>query len=336
MNELKIVTCTGYGGTGSSVISDLLKEYDTVKSMGDFEFSLTHEVDGISDLQHYIVDDFNRLKTTEALYRFKKLVKSVSKHYSPFFNNRFDELIEQYVTELTDVKWNGFWHQHIRRTPPVMRYLTYIIPNIIWEFARKYIRDNNGYEPPTKMRRQEMILSYGEDKFFYITRKLFDRLSAELNTDGKAEYIVMDQLVPPFSTSRYLNYFTNLKIIVIDRDPRDLYLLNKLFWNEGWIPSDDVQEYIKWFALIRSHQQFETENPKHVLRLKFEDCVLNYDETIQKIENFIGLASELHTRPKTRFNPDVSVRNIRLWEKIKKHKDDIKEIQVKLSKFCYT
>ena len=90
------------------------------------------------------------------------------------------------------------------------------------------------------MRRQEMILSYGEDKFFYITRKLFDRLSAELNTDGKAEYIVMDQLVPPFSTSRYLNYFTNLKIIVIDRDPRDLYLLNKLFWNEGWIPSDDV------------------------------------------------------------------------------------------------
>lgn len=71
----KIITCTGFGGTGSSAISDLFKEFDNVKSCGNFEFSLAHEVDGISDLQHAIVDDFHRNKTTEAIYRFQKLIK---------------------------------------------------------------------------------------------------------------------------------------------------------------------------------------------------------------------------------------------------------------------
>ena len=52
----KYITCTGFGGTGSSVISDLMKEFDNVKSCGsDFEMSIAFATDGISDLQHYIV-----------------------------------------------------------------------------------------------------------------------------------------------------------------------------------------------------------------------------------------------------------------------------------------
>ena len=41
MREHKIITCTGYGATGSSVITDLLKEFKTVHSLGDFEFSIS-------------------------------------------------------------------------------------------------------------------------------------------------------------------------------------------------------------------------------------------------------------------------------------------------------
>ena len=36
--KTKIITCTGYGGTGSSAITDLLKEFQNVYSYGDVEF----------------------------------------------------------------------------------------------------------------------------------------------------------------------------------------------------------------------------------------------------------------------------------------------------------
>ena len=192
----QLITCTGYGGTGSSVISDLLKEYESVKSMGDFEFSLAHEVDGISDLQHYYVDDFNRLKTTEGIYRFQKLVKSIRKHYSPFFNNRFASIINEYLNSIIEVEWKGFWHQHIRRTPFIPRFFTYLMPNKIWELIRR-ICSNKDYELPVKMRKQTMCLGYGRDRFFRATVNLYDNLTYELTKDTDAKYLVMDQLVPP-------------------------------------------------------------------------------------------------------------------------------------------
>lgn len=45
-----IITCASYGGTGSSAITDLMKEFNNVKSLGEFEFSIAHDLDGISDL----------------------------------------------------------------------------------------------------------------------------------------------------------------------------------------------------------------------------------------------------------------------------------------------
>ena len=38
----QIVTCTGHGGTGSSFITDFFKEFENVKSTGNFEFTLSY------------------------------------------------------------------------------------------------------------------------------------------------------------------------------------------------------------------------------------------------------------------------------------------------------
>lgn len=199
----------------------------------------------------------------------------------------------------------------------------------------KYIHDNKGYESRIWMRRKEMILSYGADNFFKATQSMFDDLTNELVKGEDDRYLVMDQLVPPYSTQRYINYFSNIKIIVIDRDPRDLYLLNKLFWNEGWIPSNDIDAFIKWFGLIREHRKFEKDNEEKVLRIQFEDLVLDYENAIDRIEKFIGIDSADHVRPRTFFNPDFSIRNMRLWEKYAVNQEDIKKIEENLSEYCY-
>lgn len=335
MTKHKIITCTGYGGTGSSLITDLLKEFDNVKSLGDFEFSLAHEVDGISDLQHAIVDDFHRNKVSEALFRFKRLITNVDRAYNALFNNKFSEISEEYINRLIDVEWDGFWHQHLWRKSIISRRINYSIPTHFQLLLNRLIGKSTGYEFVPFQKRNKMFISYGEEKFFEATRNYYDSLFQQLDLESRCDYIAVDQLVPCYNLERYLNYFTNLKVIIVDRDPRDLYILNKLYWNEGWIPSDNINVYIKWFALIRQHQNNENFNNPNVLKIQFEDCIYNYDETIQKIYDFIGLNSINHKNKRKYFNPDASIKNTMLWKREKSFEKEIQLITENLSQYCY-
>ena len=47
---MKIITCASYYGSGSSALTDLVSEYDSVKDLSDFEFRILHDMDGVRDL----------------------------------------------------------------------------------------------------------------------------------------------------------------------------------------------------------------------------------------------------------------------------------------------
>ena len=71
MSKNMLVTCAGFGGSGSSAITDILKEFKEIKSLGDFEFTVAHELDWLSDLEYYIVDNKHSLNVDAGIYRFK-------------------------------------------------------------------------------------------------------------------------------------------------------------------------------------------------------------------------------------------------------------------------
>lgn len=329
----KIITCTGFGGTGSSAISDLFKEFDNVKSCGNFEFSLAHEVDGISDLQHAIVDDFHRNKTTEAIYRFQKLIKLIRKNYRNFFGDKFDAITDRYISNLVETEWMGFWHQHSYRGGEFRMYMLYVIPFVLQHYIHRIFNKSN-YEWVPKQHRELMQLSRDKDRFFNATRNYYTELFNELDPDANYEYLVLDQLVPSYNYSRYINYFDNIKIIQVDRDPRDLYLLNELFWHEGWIPSENIETYIKWYRLLRENNMQDCDN-KNVLKIQFEDLILNYDETLKKILNFTEIPKTHHTDKRKYFNPLISIKNINLWKNIKNKEDQTTQIANELNEYCY-
>ena len=58
------------------------------------------------------------------------------------------------------------------------------------------------------------------------------------------EYLLFDQLFPSNVNEEYLEYFDFEKVILVDRDPADLYFMNKVFWGSGYIPSEDVKTFI--------------------------------------------------------------------------------------------
>lgn len=329
-----IITCTGFGGTGSSVISDLFKEFTNVKSCGDFEFSLAHEVDGISDLQHALVDDFHRNKTTEAIYRFQSLINEIKKSYDVYFNKRFSIHVSEYLNEIIDVEWNGWWHQHILRAPKWKKYLVYRIPEILQTKIIKPFKKNN-YEFVPKYHLEPMCLGRGKEVFFEATRRFYDNLFSELDIENRFDYLVLDQLVPSYNYDRYFEYFSNLKVIEVDRDPRDLYLLNEMFWHEGWIPSKQIEVFIEWFQILRKNNSSENTDGTRLLKIKFEDTIFSYEETLNRILSFVNVDKNCHILKRKFFNPDFSKKNTQLWKKFPERSKEIYLIEKNLSEYCY-
>lgn len=335
MSYNKVITCASYGGTGSSVVTDLLKEFDNAKSFGSYEFTIAHEPNGISDLQHYIVDDFHRIKVDEGIYRFEKNIQKISKVYDANFNNKFTLITNDYLNELVSVCWKGNSFTHQDRYSKIEYFIRFSVSDKIQRILHKILRRSTGYEFVPRFPKMDMKLpSCTKEQFLNITRKYTESIFDVANDNGY-EYIVFDQLVPPTNTSRYINYFNDLKIIVVDRDPRDLYLLNKMFWKEGWIPTDNVEDFIQYFNIIRDPLKYEKDDEDKVLRVKFEDLVLKYDESIDCITKFIGISKESHIYKKKFFNPEVSIKNLKLWKKYKDYDEDIKIIEQKLSEYIY-
>lgn len=334
----KYITCTGFGGTGSSVISDLMKEFSNVKSCGsDFEMSLAFDIGGISDLQHYLVDDFERHKITEGIYIFKRYIRIIQKGYCQFLGNDFIEIMDDYLRKIVLMEWNGENHMQHFRYGAFWRWFYYCLLPRTQNKIRKFLLMSDGYEHTAYLKKKlPMQLTVEESVFFEETRKMFSTILNLLDKNNQYEYLCFDQLVPPYNFDRYLKYFTNLKVVVIDRDPRDLYLLNKVYWKEAWIPSENVNNYIKWFlGLRRTLQEDLVANSKNVLFVKFEDTIYKYNDTIDKIIHSLEIDPNNHIEKQKYFNPERSMRNTKLWDRFPQYQKDISEIEKELNIFCY-
>lgn len=81
---------------------------------------------------------------------------------------------------------------------------------------------------------------------------------------GEKEYLMVDQIVPPTNLNRYLRYFDDIKVCIVDRDPRDILILEKHVWKDGVI-SNDVETFCKWFQYTRAHRKAEKNDEQKVL-----------------------------------------------------------------------
>ena len=330
----KYITCTGFGGTGSSVISDLMQEFDNVKSCGsDFEMSMAFDIGGVSDLQHYLVDDFERHKVSEGLYMFKRYIDCIKPGYKHYLGEDFEKIIDAYIKDLVLIEWQGENHmQHFRYDNNKRWFYYYFIPRI-QNKLRKWFLHDDGYEHSCYLKKLlPMEITVLEQDFYEKTQRMFGAILDLIDLEDVYDYLCFDQLVPPYHIDRYAKYFPNLKVVVVDRDPRDLYLLNELYWHEAWIPSFDINTFIKWFKELRRNTCHNCEN---VMIVKFEDTIYRYDDVIPHIITFLELDDCHQVYKKKFFNPNKSMQNTRLWEKTDRYKLEIGQIAECLNSYCY-
>lgn len=336
---MKIITVTGYYGTGSSAVTDLITELDNVHSLGDREIRFLHDPHGVSDLEFNIVENFNRHNSSYAIKHFIKMAKFLNstcgyKKYAKIFNNKFLEHSYNYVNDLTAFKYRGSWHYDVIDKGIFF----YVLDRICNKFVAKIncITKRKLLKTYNCLNKNEEVV-YGvipdEVNFLNATKKYTKNLLDELGI-GDKEYLMIDQVVASSNIKRYLRYFSDpVYVFLVDRDPRDLYILDKLYWGGNGFPKS-VEEFCKHYELIRCTQKQELKN-KEVCYIKFEDLIYKYEDTKGKIFNFIEINSKHHIQKLKYFNPNVSINNTQLWLKHLEYKNEIEYIEKNLKEYLY-
>ena len=331
---MRIISCSSYYGTGSSAVTDYISEFDSVKSMGDYEFRFLHDTDGIADLEYHLVWNHNRHNSGHALKRFKKIVDFYTGYqlvprYEPFFNHRWKELSYRYIEDLLDFSYKGWWQYDLLDRGIVFYYWKMLLNK-----AYHFTLGRNTEKVLNVLPREITYCSRpSQEKFDAATKRFLHDLLGEANPENKP-FLMVDQLLPSSNLNRFWKFFDDIKAFVVERDPRDLYILERYYWNAGIIPTDSVEHFCQWYQYTRAHRKIEVVDPEKMLLIQFEDLVYRYEDTTRRIRDWLGLDEADHICKLQKLIPEKSRKNTRLWLK---HDigTDLQVIERELAEYLY-
>ncbi|NLK22330.1 MAG: hypothetical protein GX308_09730 [Epulopiscium sp.] len=330
---MKIITCAGYYRTGSSAISDFFSEFENCKSLGDFEVRFLQDPDGISDLEYNLIENNHRHNTSHAIKRYKKLVNFLNgtwyaPRYRKYFGNMFMKCSLEYIDKITELQCKSWWHRdQIDRGS-----WFYFFDRVYAQFVGVFQKER--FNISMLQNESAYFTHITKEEFYKYTRQYLQEIFNYAN-ENDDDYMMIDQLVPPSNINRYLNYFDDIKVISVERDPRDLYVLEKVKYRWGIIPYKDVETFCEWYRITRTHRKYEKDDTNKVVRIYFEDLIYRYEETSNMLINFIGLKKENHTLKKEFFNPEISIKNTRVYLTYPELKADVEYIEKHLEEYLY-
>ena len=331
---MRFISCASYYGSGSSAITDFVSEFENVYSFTDEEFRFIQDPDGISDLEYNLVENFNRHNSGHAIKRYKKLVgfycgNIFGKKYEKFFKGNWKKCSDDYIDELIDFTYKGWWQYDLLDKGDCF----YFRKRILNKILKLTVWRNQPERTLNTMKKEITYCAHPtEKKFLECTKRYIENLFGSVcqNTD----IVMVDQIVPPTNLKRYIRYFNDIKVFVVDRDPRDIFILEKYVWKDGIIPSD-VEAFCKWFKYTRNHRLIEQLNDDNICFIQFEDMVYKYDSTAKKIADWLGLKTNEQAKKMQYFNPEISIKNTHTWTKINCDLAEIHYIENELYNFLY-
>lgn len=324
-----IIGSCGYGATGSSVLTDLLREYDDIQVYDSFEFVLSYRVDGLEDLEFHLMKQY--AKNLSGDYAIKRFLEMTKCYMTPFINKpcagkEFHQLGKDFIDEIIQVSYKGADTADMLSGNPIRNFFAFASKKVLAPMIIEKITKKPVYFWPCRTQ----YFSIEPQNFYEATKKYTTNILKAMGADLNKP-ICLDQPFEGNCPENSFKFFEDPYAVVIDRDPRDCYLAAKYSkdTNYKFMPRYDVEQFIVYYRNMRLHQN----EHERILRLRFEDLVYNYDESINKIEVFLHLGD--HKRPKQVFNPAKSINNTQL---IRLHPEDseaIKRIEQELAEYLY-
>ena len=327
-NEMIIGSC-GYGATGSSVLTALLKEYDGIQVFDDFEFTIPYRVDGLQDLEYHLMKQHS--KNISGDYALKRFLDSSKCYMTPFINKpcngkAYYKAAQIFVDSISQLQYRGSDSVDLLSDNIVRNIAAFASKKILMPKVVEKITKRRSYMWPCRT----MYYSIEPKNFYEESRKYIKRI-LKLMGARFDQPICLDQPFEGNNPVQSFPFFEDPYAIVIDRDPRDLYLEYKYTTHRDgkWFPHGSVEDFVIYYKGMRNNQ---TDNER-VLRLMFEDFLYEYDSTVEKIELFLHLGE--HKRKQEFFKPQQSINNTQQIRRFPQEIENIKKIEKELEEYLF-
>ena len=326
MNNLKYILINGFGWSGSSALIDFMREFEGM-FVPHKEFRLIKDPHGVRDLDLSINQSTDQLNEDYAIREFIHFIEVYSRpvgglrpmglNYNNDFGSNFYKISMDYINSLIDYSYSGYWW-----------YLDYDMPYLKYTLIK--VLEKLKLTDHKKHTEMKLIIK-NEEEFLRITKKYLNNIFADCLSRENDHTVVLDQAIPANRASWGSRYFDNGKIIVVDRDPRDVYI--DLIKEKSLVGYDvavhhDVQLFIDWFRKVRRPDPEKAEYK----RIQFEELILDYDRVISEIYNYCDIDPILHIHKKERLKPEVSAKNIGMWKEYS-FPEEIREIEKQLKEY---
>ena len=327
-----VVAVTGYHGTGSSAVLALLSEYEGCSEGGlrSYEHVPFYFPNGFFDLEDKLLLANDPHRSDEAIKSFRKAMYELNYKifgwmgtYNQYFGNEFKENVDEFLNSIIQFEYDGSKYNFYERGDfSLIKFIKDCIktflPNkeVIGEFGRML----------PKRIKQKMEISFVSEEEFFESARVFVKNYFKMVNRNNSSTLLIDHLLFPHNANRVEKYFDDdFRLIIVDRDIRDLFVLCKYVWVgmgfESPYPSD-AEAFLKHRINMKKAEK-KSDNP-NILYINFEDLVYKYDETVAKIEKFVGLKPEQHINPRTRFIPENSINNTQNFLIEKEWEEEVK------------
>lgn len=311
-----LISVDGFRFSGSGAVSDLLREFDSTSVNGTFDIESGESYRPMFGDESFL---YNRLSLVD---------------------------FEQFL--------------HVENTPPrddilldwTIKQKLYVINELIQDYARYEIYHyvnieeewNKFFDRTFKVFKYEMYDFYSFQD--YINLDIFQANAREFfqntiwNIPSK-DCLVMDQFLRGVYDLdvhfAYLGHKDKVKQIKVFRDPRDQFVLNsrdystRFYDKYGLLKSGD--NFIKFLLEKERIRECLTPHPNRLM-IRFEDLVNDYENSIAKVCDFLGIDKSHHINKGKYFMPEVSRKNIGIYKNYHDQRvmDKIKE---ELGEYCY-
>lgn len=312
---LKVITA-GLGYSGSTATNHLLKELRSVREVGD-ELRFIADPDGAYSVFNTLKNHRTPFTMDLAAKRYIRLLSNLSDRYSSPYPGRnlhnqfgpdFKRISEDYLNSIIAYQYFGHWTG-------------------IDHFSRRFLRNRSGLHLIERYLFPNTII-YGlveAEKFAISTGQFVDDLCSQFHEN----IVILDEGYSSILGNNLFQLVNGAKLLVSVRDPRDIFVDSKIK-ESGFIPSN-ARDFVDWFKSFSSVFSIDNEAVKVV---RFEDLVLDYENTKNDIFQWLGVSSKDHIEPRSLFRPENSEKNVGLWKNWHQP-NDISYIKEHLGRFCF-
>jgi len=320
---------SGVGNSGKSAVVDVLREFEAIWAPEfSFEFDLLRAPGGLIELKTWLCDDWSPVRSHAAMRAFEEviermgvdpawwnlpaLLRSSSHRYDRRFQGHFLPLSRRFATSFIVGRYCAEWSYDTLRESDVVRFVRKVLRRL--GLRRAILR--------------EVLLVDGADFAERTTRYLRELFAHAVPRD--VAFIVLNNGLEPFNPVPALDMIRGARQLVVTRDPRDVYVSGQNLHsaapqdrallasdndglNKSFLATDDLELFVRRYRLY--HQKLYRGSDSRVLHLRFEDLVCQYETTLARIMQFVGVPPERHLRRQQCFSPVRSRANVGLWRR---------------------